>query len=183
VERHGDDRGIANDESIASISGTMVLRWLESVAAVIAIVFGIATLAQPILVLDGSGADPAVIVIFLLAMAALRAIRATDTLVQRRLRDTGVPARATVVEIADCDRDDSYWVDVTYRYRARGIIHSGHRQFDRLTQRRWHPGDRIRVVYDPRWPSVSAWIQSARAGEHRKTPVADHSVQAMATRR
>ena len=112
------------------------------------------------------GASGQILAVFVLAMVAISAVRATESLVRRRLRDSGVPARATVVEIADCDRDESYWVDITYRYRVGGLSHFGHRQFDRLT-RRWHPGDRIRVVYDPQWPSLSAWVQSASGSDHR----------------
>jgi hypothetical protein len=154
-----------------SVSGTAVLRWIESIAVVTAIVFGVATIAQPMLVIGGSRVDLGVIAIFLLAMAALAAVRAADGLVERRLRSDGVRAPGTVVEVTDRDRGDTYWVDLTYRYVVRGQQRSGHRALGLPSLRRWHSGDRIRIVYDARWPNLSAWLEqrsTRRAG--KETP-------------
>ena len=89
----------------------------------------------------------------------LKAIAAARLL--RRLREEGNSTEAKVIEVAPT----GYMLNrvrqwrVLYRYRDyAGIEHDGRSPaMPKETAERWHPGDRVKVYFDPLKPGRSAW--------------------------
>lgn len=79
----------------------------------------------------------------------------------RRLREHGFPVEAEVIEVTPTGymvNRVRQWV-VLYRYRDHaGIEHDGRSPtMQKEDAERWHPGDRVRVHFDPLRPGRSAW--------------------------
>lgn len=154
------DRGVGPSEQIADISGTWTFEWLWNVVSLFALFGVIAVAGQVAGALNGESIDASYDGYIFLAWFALLAKTAFGTSDERHLKSRGLRASATVSEVTHKEHGDGNpgWL-VRYGYHAAdGTDRVGSRYFA-TADIGFRPGDEIPIVFDPRRPSLSGWLE------------------------
>ena len=154
------DRGVGPSEQIADISGTWTFDWLWNLLSLFAFLGVIVVAGQVAGALNGESIDASYDGYLFLAWFALIAKAALGTPDERHLKSRGLRATATVTEVTYKQHGDGNpgWL-VRYGYHAADGTDRVGSRFFAAADIGFHPGDEIAIVFDPKRPSLSGWLE------------------------